>query len=179
MGFRVSLIATDALPLEDLLSRHGFGATNDRSDYSYRGDDWLFEGRDGWNALIEDGWSFTEEDASRLSVGGNSIYLVCDTCSMSVRLYAFADGAESFRFEHLAEKGKEHLDSNGDLPELVQRTTDEALEELALDVDAADYLFDVPLKYVGWMTGFHPESMDVEESTPFVRLETVSAEGKP
>lgn len=80
---------------------------------------------------------------------------------------SWRDGRLIWRIDHNAEEALEHLDAEGDLPEVFASLRERLSAKQAQNVDA-DYSFDVPVEVAKAITGFrHDES---EPSEGFERL---------
>jgi hypothetical protein len=84
----------------------------------------------------------------------------------------FSNGTEMWSIIHESDKGLEHLEVSGNLPDCFEDIKSRLLAQLNADGDLCDYIFDVPAEVCKTITGFrHDDVIEDEYSNPFTAME--------
>lgn len=177
MGFSISWLACRGLTAQAACERLGLTETTRTAEYA-RAKFTAQSLPDGWQLIVADRCDHTMIRAPSLA----TLSVECEAVACSVEehvMYCSAehwrDGTRRWRIEHASEKGAEHLDTEGELPEVLAALVAGAAAAQAADPDVDAY-FDVPLKAAQQLTGFkHDETHATLDYDAFRVLEPEAA----
>jgi len=154
MGYAISWLAVKGKPAQEIREALGFRPTGEReeipeSEFS------AVEMPNGWYLIVRNNYSApvaSDEAIRKLSASG------CESVTCSVEehvMVSTATGWENGRMKwsivHDCDKGKRHLDVQGDLPPGFAAIRDTLLSKSKPDVD---YIFDIPVETAKSVTGY-------------------------
>ena len=175
MGFSLSWIAVKGKQPERVLGELGLRETGERDEYPAESPIGAASLDPGWYVVVFDGREqerVEDEALGRISAGGELVVAAVEEHVMHSFAGGWRDGERIWWCRHDADRGIDHLDAEGSLPEGfgdVQRLLLEE-QERAGGVDAdVDYVFDVPLAAAKLVTGFSHD--ETELSGGFAVLE--------
>lgn len=173
MGYSISWLACRGLTAQAAYQRLGLTETARRAEYA-RAKFTAHTLPDGWHLIVADRCDHKMIRAPSLAV----LSADCNVLACSIEEHVMACSAElwsqgtrRWRIEHSSEKGPEHLQAEGELPEGLAAliTAAEAAQAADADVDA---YFDVPLQAAQQLAGFkHDETHSALNYDSFVFLE--------
>jgi hypothetical protein len=104
--------------------------------------------------------NLARETLQAVSTGCELIAVSVEEHVMASSAEGWTDGRQNWHIGHELEKGSEHLESSGTLPECFEDYRVRALERRRSEgADAADYVFSVPLEVAQHLCGFKHDSM--------------------
>lgn len=173
MGYSLAWLAVHGIPYDATLERLALGKTDEFADYAEQD----FTGRaipNGWSVVVARGCNDRIIGTQQLA----SLSLGCDVIACSVEehvMFSFAelwsDGQRVWRVEHDAQKGIDHISSEGALPgylEAVRRQYTEQQEAAGGTSADGDFYFEIPPALAQARVGFkHDEENDFDSEGSF------------
>lgn len=180
MGYSISWLACRGLAAPVACQRLGLTETTRTAEYA-RAKFTAHALPDGWHLIVADRCDHTmirPASLATLSVGCEVVACSIEEHVMVCWSEHWQDGTRRWRIEHSSEKGPEHLQTEGALPEALAAwvTGAEAAQSTDAEVDA---YFDVPLQAAQQLAGFkHDETHPALGCDSFVVLEPEGGERK-
>lgn len=170
MGFAISWLAVNGKSPEAVTEELGLTPTGEFTDYAES----VFTGRtlySGWFILVIDAYDhdFAKPD-SLAALSGNCEVVACSIeehgnyCSCEL----WSNGTRSWRIEHNAEKGVEHISRSGTLPDgysVIERKYSEEQKQAGGKNADTDYHFEIPLQVAKSIVGFKHDEPGPEDDT--------------
>lgn len=157
MGASLSWIAVKGRNAADLRAALSLSSTGRWSEFG----EGQFCGADldsGWTLIVMDGCDadfLREKTLDVLSKGCDLVGVSLEEHVMSSLAEGWHDGRRVWSVRYDSEKGVEHLEETGTLPEAYAAIKARAFQRQAgKDGEDVDYIFDVPLKLAQSLTGY-------------------------
>ena len=181
MGYRCRWVAMRGRDRADVLARLKLAVKRELNEGVYDTGVYAVDA-DGWLVVIGDGGDFMDRieraDASRLSDGGEVIFLYTDDTPMRAEITSFVGGEAAWSLTYDGSDGVAAPALSGKLPEVAEGLIAQAREEQEAAGGAesgVDHFYDVVAALGRELVGFrHDETLSAGEHLPILELEDVA-----